>query len=179
MPVSHPVTVIAPAQVWGTGEVGPFPFDLYHGKCLAQGDSWFSIGAIPPGLTTNVLAELELGSSVAVVNCARPGAVLHHMTDTCSDRQFTTLLKGRRALQWNAILLSGGGNDVIDAASVGPAAPPDRRLLSRADERGRVRCSATTTSASRAGTPWPITSASSSTGSLRCATAGSTGTCRC
>ena len=136
MPVSHPVTVIAPAQVWGTGEVGPFPFDLYHGKCLAQGDSWFSIGAIPPGLTTNVLAELELGSSVAVVNCARPGAVLHHMTDTCSDRQFTTLLKGRRALQWNAILLSGGGNDVIDAASVGPAAPPDRRLLARADERG-------------------------------------------
>ena len=135
MPQSFPVTVISPLQVWGTGEIGPFPFEQHDGKCLAQGDSWFSIGALPPGLTTNVLAQLELSSSVAVVNCARPSAVLHHMADTCRDRQFVRLLTGRLALKWDAILLSGGGNDLIDAASVGPAAQPHERLLARPDER--------------------------------------------
>ena len=136
MPGSFAVTVIAPSQVWGIGEIGPFPFEQFHGKCLAQGDSWFSIGSLPPGLTTNVLAQLELSRSVAIVNCARPGAVLHHMTDTCTDREFVRLLTGPLAHKWNAILLSGGGNDLIDAASVGPTAPPARRLLARPDERG-------------------------------------------
>ncbi len=136
MPHSHAVTVISPLQVWGTGDVGPYPFEQYTGKCLAQGDSWFSIGSLPPGLTTNVLAQLELSNSAVVVNCARPGAVLHHMADTCRDRQFLRLLGGPLAHQWNAILLSGGGNDLIDAASVGPTAPPDKRLLARPEERG-------------------------------------------
>jgi hypothetical protein len=135
MPGNHAVTVIAPSQVDGFGETGPFPFDLFGAKCLAQGDSWFSIGSIPPGLTTNVLAQLELGTSVAIVNCARPGAVLHHMTDTCGDAQFVRLLAGVQAHKWDAILLSGGGNDLIDAASVGPTAPPEQRLLARPDER--------------------------------------------
>jgi hypothetical protein len=136
MPHSHAVTVISPLQVWGTGEIGPYPFEQYAGKCLAQGDSWFSIGSLPPGLTTNVLAQLELGKSVVAVNCARPGAVLHHMADTCRDPQFVRLLAGPLALKWNAILLSGGGNDLIDAASVSPTAAAHLRLLARPEERG-------------------------------------------
>ena len=134
--MAHAVTVIAPSQVAGTGDQGPFPFDLFEARCLAQGDSWFSIGSIPPGVTSNVLDELVLTRSVVVVNCANPGRELKHMADTTRDAMLLRLLAGRLALKWDAILLSGGGNDLIDAARVGPDAPPDMRLLARPDERG-------------------------------------------
>ena len=133
---SHAVTVISPYDVYGSGERGPYPFELFHSKCLAQGDSWFSIGSIPPGLTTNILAELELTNSVVVVNCARPGKELQHMTDTTTEPMFDRLLAGKLALRWDAILLSGGGNDLIDAATVGPTATADKRLLATPAERG-------------------------------------------
>lgn len=135
MSENHLVTVIAPSQL-SQGEAGQFPFELFERRCLAQGDSWFSIGSFPPGLTTNVLAELELNRSTVIVNCARPGKVLSHMTDTTTERSFVRLLTGRLAMKWDAILLSGGGNDLIDAAGVGPAAPPGLRLLATAQERG-------------------------------------------
>ena len=48
MPDSHKVTVIAPSQV-AQGEAGQFPFDFFSKRCLAQGDSWFSIGSIRRG----------------------------------------------------------------------------------------------------------------------------------
>lgn len=131
-------TIVDPAAVHGGGEVGPFPFDLYARKCLAQGDSWFSIGSIPPGLTTNTLDEMRLSRSTAIVNCARPGKQLAHMADRVSEPQFLRLLAGRLALNWDAILISGGGNDLIDAASVGPSAAPDRRLLLKPEERPAV-----------------------------------------
>jgi hypothetical protein len=135
MPLSHKVTLIAPSQV-SQGEAGQFPFDFFSRRCLAHGDSWFSIGSIPPGRTTNVLAELELTESTVIVNCAQPGSQLQHMTDTTTAVAFIRLLAGRMAMKWDAILMSGGGNDLIDAAGVGPAAPPDKRLLATAAERG-------------------------------------------
>jgi hypothetical protein len=46
------------------------------------------------------------------------------------------LLKGRLALRWDAILLSGGGNDLIDAAGVGPEQTPQMRLFATPQERG-------------------------------------------
>jgi hypothetical protein len=58
------------------------------------------------------------------------------MTDTTTERAFVRLLLGNLATKWDAILISGGGNDVIDAATAGPANPPDQRLLSTPAERG-------------------------------------------
>ncbi len=136
MPNNHPVHVISPLTATAGGEGGPFPFDLFARRCLAQGDSWFSIGAIPPSLTSNVLAELVLPKSTVVVNCARPGAVLSHFTDTTRERMFLRLLTGRLAMKWDAILISGGGNDLVDAASVRPGVEPRLRLLRTPAERG-------------------------------------------
>jgi len=79
---------------------------------------------------------MELTRSAAVVNCARPGVELAHMTDTSTQQNFRKLLTGRLAVKWDAILFSGGGNDLIDAASVGPTEPPDLRLLATQAERG-------------------------------------------
>ncbi len=135
MPENHRVTVIAPSQIT-QGEAGQYPFELFARRYLAQGDSWFSIGSLPPGLTSNVLAELELSKSTVVVNCARPGKVLQHMTDTASESAFVRLLSGKLAMKWDAILLSGGGNDLIDAAGVAPSAPAAQRLIATAAERG-------------------------------------------
>jgi len=136
MPTSHALTVISPAQVLVTGDQNPYPLDWFDRRCLAQGDSWFSIGAIPPGRTSNILAEMSLAKSVVAVNCAHPGRTLSHMTDTSSEPQFLRLLTGTQARQWDALLLSGGGNDLIDAVGAGPAHPPEQRLLATAAERG-------------------------------------------
>lgn len=114
----------------------PFPFDFFEKRCIAQGDSWFSIGALPPTRTTRVVAELRLEKSTVVVNCAKPGAVLRRMTDTSREVQFLRLLRGKFALKWDAMLLSGGGNDLIDAIGSSPAGPPNQRLLRTPAERG-------------------------------------------
>lgn len=136
MPDGQALTVISPGAVSGTGETGLFPFEMFDARCLAQGDSWFSIGAFPPAFTTNVLQEMKLAKNVVAVNCARPGKVLQHMTSTMSEPAFLRLLTGPLALKWNALLISGGGNDLIDAARIGPGEPPDMRLLATPAERG-------------------------------------------
>jgi hypothetical protein len=114
----------------------PFPFDFFERRCLAQGDSWFSIGALPPTRTTRVVAELRLERSTVVVNCAKPGAVLQRMTNTSKEVQFLKLLRGRMALKWDALLISGGGNDLIDAVGSAPTGAPKQRLLRTPAERG-------------------------------------------
>lgn len=90
-------------------------------RFLAQGDSWFSIGAIPPGLTGNIIQSISLSQPCAVVNCARPGKILQSMMDNMKDPMFVTLLSDPKfSVEFDAILISGGGNDVIDAAGVLP-----------------------------------------------------------
>ncbi|MEO7338513.1 MAG: hypothetical protein ABIV63_18215 [Caldimonas sp.] len=135
MAQSHRLTFVDPFRVIQSGG-NPEEFDLVDKRCLAQGDSWFSIGSFPPGLTSNLLAQMELTRSVAVVNCARPGIALAHMTDTSRQQTFLRLFAGRLAVKWDAILFSGGGNDLIDAATVGPSVQPALRLLATAAERG-------------------------------------------
>jgi hypothetical protein len=136
MPERQPPQIIDPPTAMASGELGPYPFDLYERQCLAQGDSWFSIGALPPTRTTRVLAELRLLRSTVIVNCAYPGAVLHRMTDTVRAPQFLRMLTGRLASKWHLILFSGGGNDLIAAAEAPPTADPARRLFRTPAERG-------------------------------------------
>ncbi len=137
MPDRQHAQIIDAYAAIGGGERGAFPFDLYQRQCLAQGDSWFSIGALPPTRTTRVVAELALLKSTVIVNCAYPGAVLHRMVDTTAAPMFRRLLAGKLAIKWHAILFSGGGNDLIDALGAPPSTPLALRLLRTAAERGR------------------------------------------
>jgi len=82
------VISISPSQLSGTGESGLYDTAPFSRKYLAQGDSWFSIGTIPPWSTTNLLQQMVLSRSTLAVNCAKPGAVLAHMTDTSTARCF-------------------------------------------------------------------------------------------
>jgi lysophospholipase L1-like esterase len=135
MAANHRLTFVDPMRVLASAG-RPEEFDLVERTLLAQGDSWFSIGAIPPGVTSNLLAQMEFTRSAAAVNCARPGIHLSHMSDTSSQKTFRKLLAGRFAVKWDAILFSGGGNDLIHAATVGPDEPPHLRLLATEAERG-------------------------------------------
>lgn len=103
-------------------------------RFLAQGDSWFSIGSFPPGGTSNILQQISLNGSSIAVNCARPGATLQHMTDSTSDPVFVDWFTGMFSEKWDALLLSGGGNDMIDAALSPPTSDLSVRLLRRPDE---------------------------------------------
>lgn len=125
---------ITPSQLSGNGESGLYDVNRFDKKYLAQGDSWFSIGHVPPWSTTNLLQQMVLSRSAVAVNCARPGVELAHMTDTSTAQVFLNLMNGNVAWTWDAILLSGGGNDLIDAANSDPNAPLESRLLLRADE---------------------------------------------
>ncbi|MBM3394897.1 MAG: hypothetical protein FJY37_09745 [Betaproteobacteria bacterium] len=84
-------------------------------KLLAEGDSWFSMGGVP---VENLLFELDFPSPAIVVNIAEPGDDIVRMADPKRVKLFQRLVGlGRFAYKWDAILLSGGGNDFIDQAS--------------------------------------------------------------
>lgn len=137
MPERHRPELISPERAADTGgEAGPYPFDSKDRHCLAQGDSWFSIGALPPTLTSRILDELRFERSTVIVNCADPGAKLSRMIDTCRAPMFRRLLAGRLARKWHVILFSGGGNDLIEAAGSSPNADIAHRLLRTSNERG-------------------------------------------
>jgi hypothetical protein len=128
------MSILRPAQVLSPGDGDPGVSD-YSYRFLAQGDSWFSIGAIPPWNTTNLLEHFWFERRACAVNCAYPGTTLSHMVDWVKNSQFVALLTGNRAEKWHGILLSAGGNDLIDASSVlandrhGNPVPPDKRML--------------------------------------------------
>ena len=125
---------ITPSQLNGTGESGQYDTSPYEKVYLAQGDSWFSIGHVPPWATTNLLQQMVLSRSTLAVNCARPGIELTHMADTSTAQMFLNLLNGNISQRWDALLISGGGNDLIDAANADPTADPKLRLLLRSNE---------------------------------------------
>lgn len=127
------ITLIAPSQLNG-GEAGGFPMDEFPLQFLAQGDSWFSVGSIPPFLTSNLFDKMTLSQRAVAVNCARPGAELQHMTSTTSNRTFLQLLNGKVARRWTALLLSALGNDVISASQSPPSSSAATRLLARKSE---------------------------------------------
>lgn len=74
-------------------------------RWLAEGDSWFSLG----GFTGNLLMALD-DDRTLIVNCAHPGDTLAEMGgDACAR-----LLEPDDGVpRWDAVLLSGGGNDLL------------------------------------------------------------------
>ena len=135
MPLRQPIKMIDVSTALGQGEFGAFAFDMFERRCLAQGDSWFSIGALPPQFTTNLIIEMQLARRTVIVQCARPGKVLRRFTDTTREKDFLRMIKGPLAERWDAILISGAGNDVIEAVGSPPTEPPERRLLRTPAER--------------------------------------------
>jgi lysophospholipase L1-like esterase len=85
----------------------------YERVFLAEGDSWFSYGSLK---FRNLLRYLELPYRAFVLNIAEPGDTLRRMHETTRNPRFYYYLKNLGGRKWDAIFLSGGGNDVIDAA---------------------------------------------------------------
>lgn len=123
------IDVFTPSEANGDGQQNS-PLSDYDLQFLAQGDSWFSIGSVPPGLNTNLFDGMStLNIAACAVNCAHPGDLLRLMVDTTREPQFMAYLNGHQSRVWAGLLLSGGGNDVIAAANQSPANSPDLRLL--------------------------------------------------
>ncbi len=129
-----PLTVYTPDQV-SSSEPPDLSFAAY--RFLAEGDSWFTLSGLNPLRNSNLLFAMQFDQFACAVNCATPGDTLAHMAQMNSDPVFVQLLCGRRALVWDGLLLSCGGNDLIDALkAVGPSVPRAQRLLLEADEWG-------------------------------------------
>ncbi|HUG25618.1 hypothetical protein [Piscinibacter sp.] len=123
---------IHPPDALFSSEPPDLSFAAY--RFLAEGDSWFSIGALNPLKNSNLLFEMRLRRSGVAINCATPGDTLKRMSQAGTDPNFVDLLCGRRARHWDGILLSCGGNDLIEAVQSpavvdGEPVPHDRRLL--------------------------------------------------
>ncbi len=84
---------------------------FHHWSFLAEGDSWFTMGAIP---TSNILFQMRFPKSAMIVNCAMPGDTIKHMATIATNRGLIRGLTKGAGAPWDAILLSGGGNDLID-----------------------------------------------------------------
>lgn len=138
----YQLRLFSPHDVYGSPEGGTPAWNDFDTRFLAQGDSWFSIGAMPPWATSNVLQQVHLGYEACAINCAYPGRELSHMVEWKQDTGFSRLLAGTFAYHWDGILLSGGGNDLIAAAGVlprdanGEPVPPGSRLLLNPGEWG-------------------------------------------
>lgn len=97
--------------------------ETYRWRLLAQGDSWFSTAMAKLNAHANLLQELVFAQPAAAVNCAGQSDALAHMVDLESAPDFVRLLCGDDAPVWDGVLLSVGGNDLIDAAKVPAHAP--------------------------------------------------------
>ena len=134
-----PIQIFQPEQVFSSDPPALEQFGL---RFLAEGDSWFTIGALNPFRNANLLFDMAFSLRACAVNCATPGDTLNRMSQMNSDPRFTDLLAGPQARFWDAILMSCGGNDVIDALASpavddqGQPVPADRRLLLTAAEWG-------------------------------------------
>lgn len=123
----------------------PPPLEQARWRFLCEGDSWFTIGDLNPFASANLLLHLRFTKTCWAVNCATPGDTLSHMVEMNADPHLCSLLANspRRIVRpWDAILLSAGGNDLIDAIGTpathrdGRPVPEDRRLLRTAAEWG-------------------------------------------
>ncbi|CAK0744667.1 SGNH hydrolase-type esterase domain-containing protein [Gammaproteobacteria bacterium] len=103
-----------PEHYANTGTLGPND-PAFDKRVLCEGDSWFSIGAIP---SSNLLFPLRFSKSTLLVNLAKPGDTIKNMSSICSNPTLHQLISEEEfSTKWDAIFISGGGNDLIDLAS--------------------------------------------------------------
>jgi lysophospholipase L1-like esterase len=130
------LAIFQPSEVLSPGDANAPQLDRYGKRFLAQGDSWFSIGSLNLSKNSNLLFEMEFAQAHCAVNCARSGSTLRRMVDQMREPAFVALLSGRQRRAWDAILLSAGGNDLIDALQVHPGSALGQRILLTRAERG-------------------------------------------
>jgi lysophospholipase L1-like esterase len=130
--MTQPLLVFQPSQL--RSDHAP-DLNACRWRFLAEGDSWFTIGTLNPAKNSNLLFEMAFDETNCAVNCAMPGDTLRRMVAMNRDPRFVNLLAGNIAETWDALIVSAGGNDLIDALSVGPldaagrAVAPELRLL--------------------------------------------------
>lgn len=115
------------------GREGSFPNadPAFHDYViLAEGDSWFTIGGIP---TSNLLFSIRFRKAILIVHCAEPGDTIEHMSEMSKNRAYKEALAQQTGLAWDMVLLSGGGNDLIDEVD---------EILISAENRGSPTMSA-------------------------------------
>ena len=95
-------------------------------RLLAHGDSWFSFMAAKVDAHANLLEELVFHQSTVAVSCAGHHNALRRMVDLEGSPDFIRLL-GLEAPVWDGVLLSVGGNDLVNAAQV-PATQPSGEI---------------------------------------------------
>lgn len=84
----------------------------FQKRILCEGDSWFSIGAIP---SSNLLVPLKFAETTLLYNLAKPGDTVRNMSDIANNPVLNKLISDPVfSTKWDAIFISGGGNDLID-----------------------------------------------------------------
>jgi hypothetical protein len=83
-------------------------------RILAEGDSWFHIGGNTGFLKErNILDGVKFGNHhTMVLNMALSGDTMTNMSNNINSPEFFRVLNN---YHWDGILLSAGGNDLIDA----------------------------------------------------------------
>ena len=87
-------------------------------RILAEGDSWFTIGGhtLKNPWFSNILFSLRFRQTTLILNLAQPGDTIKHISAMPKDFSFKFAIEQHDSYPWHAILLSGGGNDLIDKA---------------------------------------------------------------
>lgn len=112
------VTVITPGDLDGSGRIKKtgvhFSWKDYDRHYLAEGDSWFSLSDIlSPSFLYRFGHSVPLKHHTLIVNSSHPGDTLAKMVTRNSS---TIMHKMLAEWEWDGILLSAGGNDLIEAA---------------------------------------------------------------
>jgi lysophospholipase L1-like esterase len=94
----------------------PPHFNNYAQLLLAEGDSWFAWGYLDFDVAPNLLNRLGFSRRTATLSYAYSGHTIGDMAGMAISAGFMQELSARR---FQAILLSGGGNDLFDALKGG------------------------------------------------------------
>ena len=116
-------------------------FGLFAQHLLAEGDSWFAWSRLDFRPSSNILEALEFDRKTLIVNLAYTGDVMRNMGNSATNPALGSELRGA---SYDGILLSGGGNDLIDAleatGGAGPIIVPRAPWATRTKSWTRSTC---------------------------------------
>lgn len=99
----------------------PPHFNNYDQLLLAEGDSWFAWGYLDFNIAPNILNRLQFRHGTATLSYAYSGHTIGDMAAMSISAGFKQEMSTRR---FDAILLSGGGNDLFNALAQGHILKP-------------------------------------------------------